>query len=319
GKPKDYSYMDITYLGDSLKKQSFDTLGELFDLYFAERDRIEKTRQRAKDILTLLSNTKARTERKLAIQREALAESEHGDIYRRRADLITANLYKIKRGDTLLRTEDFYEEGAPVVEIELDKRLSPSANAQRMYKLYNKAKNAKAVLTEQIALWERELVYLDSVSSFLERAATEADIAEIREELYASGYAARMRGYKPHKQQKLQPTVAYTESGLKMIIGKNNTQNDLVTFKLAKKDDIWFHVKDAPGSHVVLVSEGEEPSERDYTEAAELAAAYSSLSASPTVAVDYTRVKNVKKPPHAKPGYVIYKTNYTAYVKPKEL
>ena len=319
GKPKDYSYMDITYLGDTVKKQSFATLGELFDLYFAERDRIEKTKQRAKDILTLLSNTKARTERKLAIQREALLESEHGEAYRRKADLITANLYKIKRGDSLLVTEDFYEEGTPTVEIELDKRLSPSANAQRMYKLYNKAKNARVILTEQIALWEKELIYLESVSSFLERASTEADIAEIREELYRSGYASRMKGYKPQKQTKLEPIVRYTEGGLKMLIGRNNTQNDHVTFKLSKKDDIWFHVKDAPGSHLILITEGYEPTERDYTEAAELAAAYSSLSGSPSVAVDYTRVKNVKKPPHAKPGFVIYKTNYTAYVKPKEL
>ena len=172
------------------------------------------------------------------------------------------------------------------------------------------------MLTEQIVIWERELQYLDSVSAFIEAAATEADIAEIREELYRSGYASRLRGYKPQKSQKSQPIELKTSGGRIVLVGKNNTQNDYLTFKVAKRNDIWFHVKDAPGSHVILVCDSEEPSDADYTEAASIAAQYSSQKDSPSVAVDYTRVRNIKKPNGAKPGFVIYKTNYTAYVKP---
>ena len=316
GKPADYSYMDITYRTEMLR-ECFSDFSSLFDKYFSERDRIERVRQRGRDLISLVSSARQRTERKLEIQRQTLIESERGEYYRRCADLITANIYRIKKGDSRLIADDYYEPSVPKVEIELDTRLNPSQNAQRMYKLYNKCKKAKEVLTEQIATWERELAYLDSVSAFIEAAATEAEIAEIREELYRAGYASRMRGYKPQKIQKTMVTELKTSRGLSVLVGKNNTQNDYLTFKVAKHNDIWFHVKGAPGSHVILVCEGEEPADSDYTEAAEIAARYSSLSSAPAAEVDYTRVRNVKKPNGAKPGYVIYKTNFTAYVKLK--
>ena len=317
GKPQDYSYMDITYLGDA-KREYFDDFGSLFDRYFSERDRIERTRQRAHDLITLVNTARGRTERKLEIQRQTLLDAERGEYYRRSADLITANIYRIKKGDELLVTEDYYDESCPRVEIALDAKLTPAQNAQKMYKLYNKCKKAKEVLTEQITLWERELSYLESVSAFIDAASSEADIAEIREELYRYGYASKLRGYKPTKPQKMILTEYKTTDGLTVLVGKNNTQNDHLTFKVAKRDDIWFHVKGAPGSHVILVTEGDEPSDSDYTEAAEIAAKHSSLSSSPSVEVDYTRVRNIKKPSGAKPGFVIYKTNFTATVKPKE-
>ncbi len=314
GKPTDYSYMDITYLG-GLQKLSFDSLRELFDMYFAERDRRERIHQRAHDLITLISNARARTERKLAIQREALIDSEKGEAYKREADLITANIYQLKRGMESFTTVDYYDETCPTVEIKLDKRLDPSRNAQRLYKLYNKSKTARVVLAEQIAIWEKELLYLESVFSFLERAESEQDLIEIREELYKSGYASKMRDYKPQKKIKIRPMQYRTSSGFLLLVGRNNMQNDELTFKLADKGDLWFHTKDIPGSHVVMVTNGEEPSEVDYTEAAALAA-YFSKATGDLVAVDYTRVKNIKKPQGAKPGYVIYKTNYTAFVHP---
>jgi predicted ribosome quality control (RQC) complex YloA/Tae2 family protein len=316
GKPVDYSYMRITYLGDAVSCASFSTFRELFDLYFAEKDRIEKVSQRSKDIKNLLSAAIARTERKLSIQRASLEESERAEEYKRRADLITANIYRIPRGAASVTVTDYYDDDCPEIQIPLDTRISAAANAQRAYKQYNKFKTAKAVLTEQIEIWERELEYLLSVSEFLSRAELEQDIADIRDELYRSGYASRMRGYKPPKQQLSKPLSFTTTSGKRVLVGKNNTQNDRVTFKMSEKWDVWFHVKDMPGSHVLLITEGEEPTDLDYTEAAELAAGYSSATAD-LVAVDYTRVKNVKKPSGAKPGYVIYKTNYTAYVRPK--
>ena len=315
GKPIDYSYMDITYLGDYATCRKFETLGELFDLYFAEKDRLEKIHQRAHDIRTLLSNAKSRTEKKLLIQREALADSEKGESYKRAGDLITANIYRIKRGDRSLTAIDYYDESCPEITVELDERLSPAANAQRMYKLYNKCKTAKTVLTEQITKWEDELLYLESVQSFLDAAETEQDIADLRDELYSSGYASRMKGYKAPKVSKSKPLTFTTTDGLTLYVGKNNVQNDRLTFKVAEKDDIWFHVKDIPGSHVVMLSGADEPSERDYTEAAAVAALFSKATGD-LVAVDYTRVKNIKKPQGAKPGFVTYKTNYTAFVKP---
>lgn len=313
GKPIDYSYMQISYLGDYATYRTFDSFKSLFDLYFAEKDRLEKISQRARDIRMLLSSAKSRTEKKLAVQREALIESERGESYKKAGDLITANIYRIKRGDEQLIATDYYDESCPEITVSLDKRLSPSANAQRMYKLYNKCKTAKVVLSEQIAIWERELEYIDSVQSFLDSADTEQDIADIRDELFKSGYASRMKGYKPPKIFRSKPLSFKTTDGMTLYVGKNNMQNDKLTMKDAAKDDIWFHVKGLPGSHVILVTDGKEPTDRDYTEAASIAAGYSKAT-SDIVAVDYTRVKNIKKPAGSKPGFVTYKTNYTAYV-----
>ncbi len=315
GKPIDYSYMDITYLSDYAEYKKFSTLGDLLDLYFAEKDRLEKIHQRAHDIRTLVSNAKSRTEKKLLIQREALADSEKGEHYRRCGDLITSNIYRIKRGDKSFTAVDYYDENCAEVTVELDERLSPAANAQRMYKLYNKCKTAKIVLTEQISKWEEELLYLESVQSFLDSAETEQDISDLRDELYSAGYASKMRGYRPQKVSNSKPLKFVTTDGMTLYVGKNNLQNDRITFKLAEKDDVWFHVKDIPGSHVILATEGREPTDRDYTEAAGIAAGYSKATGD-LVAVDYTRVKNIRKPSGSKPGFVTYKTNYTAYVRP---
>ena len=315
GKPVDYSYMDIGYLGDSVTVRHYDSLSEMMDVYFAERDRLEHIHQRAHDITTLLNNAEARTEKKLGIQRQALKDADRGEEYKRNADLITANLYQLKRGMESFRTVDYYDESCPEVEIKLDTRLSPSQNAQRFYKLYNKCKTAKVVLAEQITLWESELKYLESVRQFLATAECEADVMEIRDELYRSGYASRMKGYNPPKKQTSQPHKLVTSGGYQLLVGRNNLQNDRLTFKMASKGDLWFHTKDIPGSHVIMLCDGEEPSERDYTEAASVAARYSKATGD-LVAVDYTRVKNIKKPGGAKPGFVIYKTNYTAFVRP---
>lgn len=315
GKPIDYSYMDITYLGDSADKKHFDSFAAAFDDYFYEKDRLEKIHQRAHDIKKLLSAAISRTEKKLALQLEALKDSERAEEWRKWGDLITANIWKIKRGDSEVTLTDYYDDSAPEVTVKLDPRLSPSQNAQIMYKQYTKQKKAKEVLTEQIAIWERELLYLESVSAFLESAECEQDIADIRDELYSAGYASRMRGYAPPKKKKSEPIRMQTTDGMTLLIGKNNVQNDTLSHKTADKNDIWFHVKDLPGSHVILVTDGREPTDRDYTEAASIAAGYSKATGD-LVAVDYTRVRNLKKPQGSKPGFVTYKTNYTAFVRP---
>ena len=315
GTPKDTSYMDITYLGGAVTVTHYPDLAAMFDAFYEERDRVEKLHRRGRDLLTLLSNAEARTEKKLALQREALLESENAEEYKKFGDLITANIYKIRRGMPSVTVVDYTDDTMPEVEIPLDTRLTPAQNAQKMYKLYTKEKHAKEHLTACIAEWERELSYLATVREFLMRAESEDELAEIRDELYKSGYASRMKGYTPPRTLRTKPTEFYTSGGYRVLVGRNNLQNDRLTFKTAEKGDLWFHVKDLPGSHVILFCGGEEPSETDYTEAAS-AAAYYSKATGELVPVDYTRVKNVKKPVGAKPGYVTYKTNYTAFVKP---
>ena len=310
-----YGYLPFTHK-DGCVADAQESFACLFDAYFGERDRIERIRSRAADLVRLVTHTEARLRKKLALQREELASSEKGEEYRRAADMITAEIYKLKRGMTAFDATDYSVDPPATVRVELDGRLSPSQNAQRYYKLYNKAKKARLVLKEQLDITERELHYIESVSAFLSLAQTEADLADLRDELYRAGYASRMKKHIPQKQIKARPMEFTTKSGYRVLCGRNNLQNELLTFKVAAKGDLWFHAKDIPGSHVILLCDGEEPSEEDYTEAAEIAARYSAATAD-LVAVDYTRVKNVKKPPASKPGYVTYKTNYTAYVRVK--
>jgi predicted ribosome quality control (RQC) complex YloA/Tae2 family protein len=220
---------------------------------------------------------------------------------------------------TMTDYEDYHEEDGSYgsCTVTLDSRLSPAANAQLYYKKYNKSKTAREELTRQIALGESELTYIYSVFDALTHAETDADLSEIRDELYRSGYASRMKQYRAHKPATPKVAQFVTTDGLRVLCGKNNIQNEYITHKLADRNDYWFHAKGIPGSHTVLVCNGtEEPSDRDFTEAAEIAAYFSKAAGGDNIAVDYTRVRNVKKPAGGKPGLVIYHTNWTAYVTP---
>ena len=322
GTPADFAYAPETYRGAGYENRAYPDFAGVFDAFFAERDRIERTRQRAQDLIRLLSAAKGRLSRKLDAQTAELADTARGEEYRRTGDLIIANLYRLRRGDRVVSLIDYTLDPPAEATVELDPRLSPADNAERFYKHYRKAKTAKAVLTEQIARCREEIEYLDTVESFLDRAETEQDLADIRDELYRAGYASRMKNYAPTKQNKpSRPTETATPGGYRVLIGRNNLQNDHLTFKVAARNDLWFHAKGVPGSHVILLCDGAEPSAEDYTFAASLAAGYSKANAAggATVPVDYTRVCNVKKPAGARPGFVIYKTNYTAYVLPERI
>ena len=313
GVPQEYSYAPLTVAG--LTASYPEDFGTLFDAYFGERDKAERMRQRSQDLARFLSRREAQLVRKLEAQREELAECDRGEDYKRYGDLITENIYRLSRGMTAFRAVDYRLDPPAEVSVELDGRLAPAANAQRMYKLYTKSRRAREKLTELIAAGEEELAYLSGVHSFLDRAESEQDLADLRTELSAAGYLARERNPKDKKQPKARPMEFTTSSGYQVLVGRNNLQNDMLTFHVAAKDDLWFHAKGFAGSHVILVCGGEEPPAADYTEAAALAAYYSQAGEAVT-AVDYTRVKNVKKPPGSRPGYVTYKTNSTAYVRP---
>ncbi len=319
-RPVEYAFCALTQYGDSFTHKQFESAGALLDTFFGSRDREMRDKQRASDVQKLLQNAQARLLRKIEVQEGELAACAEGEAYKKQGDLITANLYQLKRGmkaATLLDYESMREDGSfAEVTVELDERLPPAANAQRLYKKYNKTKTAKVELTKQLAIAHDELAYINSVLDSLEHAESPTDLAEIRDELYRAGYASRMKGYTAHKQSS--PTVAHfkTDGGYTVLCGKNNIQNEYITYKLAAKTDYWFHAKNVPGSHVVMVCNGEEPDAKDFTQAAEIAAYYSKAYGGQNIAVDYTFAKNVKKPPAAKPGFVIYHTNWTAYVTP---
>ena len=320
-KPVEYAFCELTHYGADFTSRAYESAGLLLDDFFHTRDREQHIRQRAADILRILTNADARIRRKLELQRAELRDCEKGEEYKKYADLITANLYRLQRGDTraeLVDYEDYREDGSfGTVVITLDSRLSPSANAQVYYKKYNKSKNARVELAKQIAIGESELKYIDSVFDALTHAETSLDLSEIRDELYRSGYASRMKNYALSKKNS-NPTVAefMTSGGYRVLCGKNNVQNEYITHKLAGKNDYWFHVKNLPGSHAVMLCDGEDPDAVNFTEAAEIAAYFSKGADGENVEVDYTLVKNVKKPAGGKPGLVIYHTNWSCIVTP---
>ncbi len=323
GKPIEYAFCELTHYGADFEMRGYDSAGLLLDEFFRTRDRENHIRQRASDVLRILTNADNRIRRKLELQRSELSDCDKGEVYKKYADLITASLYTLSRGmtrATLIDYEDWHEDGSyGSVEVELDGRLSPSANAQVYYKKYNKSKTARIELAKQIALGEAELRYIDTVFDALTHAETGADLAEIRDELYRSGYASRMKSHALSRKPTT-PTVAQfkTSGGFRVLCGKNNLQNEYITHKLAGKNDYWFHVKNLPGSHTVMLCEGQEPDVTDFTEAAEIAAYFSKGADGQNVEVDYTHVRNVKKPAGSKPGFVIYHTNWSCIVTPDE-
>lgn len=316
-KPIEYSFTPIEQYGSGFECVKYQRVSEAIETFFRSRDNIDHTRQRASDLFKTISNIKNRLNRKTALQREELSNADKKDEYKLYGDLINANIYALRRGMDKARLINYYEESCPEIEIPLDSRLSPAQNAQAYFKKYAKAKNASVILEKQIEESARELEYIDSVLDSLMRATGQSELDEIRMELEHSGYLGKSGGKKkkplPYKLQ-TKPTEYRTSGGYRVLCGKNNLQNDALTFKSASKLDWWFHVKNAPGSHVVMFCDGEEPSEKDFTEAAMIAAVNSSLSEGKHISVDYTQIKNIKKPSGANPGYVIYHTNYSAYV-----
>ena len=315
----EYSFLPLNqYTG--FERKDISSAGELLDVYFASRDNRQRVHQRASDILRLLTNAEQRLKKKLELQRAELKACEEGESFRKYGDLITANIYRLPKKTAFAELEDYEamdEDGnIPLIRIELDSRLTPASNAQRYYKKYAKSKTAKVELAKQIEIGERELEYIYTVFEALTKAESPADLIEIRDELYRSGYASKMKSYNVSHKQKTPAIMQFeTPDGMRVLCGKNNLQNEYITHRLAEKHDYWFHAKQSAGSHVLLVTEGREPTDLDFTSAAEIAAHYSTAEGD-NIAVDYTLAKHVKRVAGAKPGFVIYHTNWTAYVTP---
>ncbi|MBR5478873.1 MAG: NFACT family protein [Clostridia bacterium] len=315
-KPVDFSFCDITQYDGHYKKETVSDLSVLLDMFYSKRDGDERIRSKSQTLLKTVKNAYARVERKLWTQKKEIQEALGREKYREWGDIITANIYRLSKGDDKLIAQNFFTDNCEEIEIKLDVRLSPQQNAAKYYKTYHRMKNAELYLNEQIKIGEDELAYLDSVMQMLLQAEGERDIAEIRDELAEAGYLRAQ--FSKRKVRPLAPREFLSSDGFRIYAGRNNKQNDLLTMKSAMKGDLWFHTQKIPGSHVIVECSGRELPDRTYTEAAMIAAYYSRAKSSSMVPVDYTQVRNVKKPPGSKPGMVTYDKYYTAYVTPDE-
>lgn len=316
-KPKDFAFMDIRQYGSAMTVSEKESFSEMLDAFYAERDQIERMRVKSQDLLRLLANHADRLSRKIANQQAELSACAERDTLRIKGDLLSANMYAIQKGETSVKLQNFYDENLAELEIALDPALTPQQNAQKYYKNYRKAKTAEEKLTEQIGLAQTELTYIDSVFESLALAENERDLNEIRAELAEQGYVRRRAGKKNQKQPVLSAPLKFkTSDGFTVLVGRNNRQNDKLTMKDANNNDIWFHTKNIPGSHTVLVTDGKAPTETAMEEAAVLAAQHSRAKDSAQVPVDYTQIRYVSKPQGAKPGMVIYVQYKTVYVDP---
>lgn len=317
GLLKDFSFVRLSQFGNLMLTKELSSASELLDYFYTERDRAVRTKQRANDLFKLLVNLTERINRRIIAQREELATCAKKEHFKLCGDLISANMYSLKKGDTTLIAENFYEEGCPEITIELNPRKTPSQNSQYYYNEYKKCITAESILAVQIEKGEEELQYLDSVFDALTRADSENDIIQLRLELREQGYI-KSSGNKAKPPKALPPLEYKSSDGYTILVGRNNHQNDQLTMKFAEKSDIWLHTQSITGSHVIIVSDGEMPPDKTIEEAAIIAAYNSKGRGSNLVAVDYCLAKYVKKPTGAKPGKVIF-TNYkTAFVKPDE-
>ncbi|MBQ3051341.1 MAG: NFACT family protein [Clostridia bacterium] len=332
-RPFEFSFWDLKQYGPGMATDHYETASELLDEYYAKRDSMERIAHKSSDLRRFLNTATERIARKVEVQRAELAKSVDREKLRVYAELINANLYQLEKGVLYYDLENYYDENR-VLRVPADPALSPAQNSQKYYKDYRKTYTAEKKLTEQIEQGTEELTYLETVKDALSRAETERDIGEIRRELVASGYlkdktpekknrrgSQRRDGKKARsaKQPPALPPIEYeTTDGFRVLVGRNNLQNDKLSMKQAGKLDMWLHTKDFPGSHVIIEAQDGEVSDRAIEEAAIIAAVNSTARTGDKVPVDYTLVKNLKKPAGARPGKVIFHTNWTIYVTPDE-
>ena len=313
GNPKQFAFCPIRQYGDCARAESF---SGLLDMFYTVRDRNDAMRQKSQSVRKTVQNLCTRLTKKLAIQAKELEATFDRERLRQLGDILTANIHKITKGQTLVRVEDFYDEDMKEIEIPLSPILSPQQNAAKFYKDYARMKTAEKELTRQIELGEGELEYLKSVLDELNRADSDQALEEIKQELQAGGYLKADTGKKRVKTGKLPPLRFESTDGFPIFVGRNNRQNEELTFKSARKDDIWLHASKVHGSHVIIACAGQNVPDDTITQAAQLAAHYAETTGGQNIPVDVTPVRQVKKIPNGKPGMVIYHTYKTVIVNP---
>lgn len=312
GAKKDFSFVDVNQYGNGFAKRHFASANALLDDFYEKKS--DRASQRARDMLKLIKSRAERTARKLELRKKELADCADRENLRVCGDIVNANIYRLEKGMTSALLDDFYT--GEQSKIALDARLTPAQNAQKYYSEYRKLCTAEKMLTGLIAEGKSELSYYESLLDSVTRAKTDGELTEIKRELAEQGL---IRGEKTlGKPKKSEPLKFRSSDGFTIFVGKNNKQNDELTLKTSKASDIWLHVKDIAGSHVIIKTEGKTPPERTIVEAARLAAYHSKAKNGSGVPVDYTAVKFVKKPAGARPGMVIFTDNRTLYVTPNE-
>ena len=312
----DFSGINITQYEGEIIIKPFDSLNEAVDEFYRVRDFKERMAQKSSGLMKFIDNNIQRCQKKLALHQQKMKECKNKEKNKITGDLITANLYRINEGDREIEVENYYG-NMEILKIQLKPELSPSQNAQRYYKLYRKLKNAEIVTAEQMRLAEQELDYLESVKENLMIAENEREINELRDELYQQGYHVKKPEKSKIRRQISKPLEFRLSDGFVAYVGRNNMQNDELTLRQSRSNDLWFHTKFIHGSHTVIKTGGRIPSDDVIVEAAKICAYYSKARNSANVPVDYTVIKNVKKPNGAKPGMVIYDNYNTVNVKPE--
>ncbi len=325
-EPKEFSSLELSSYGQIVQDADmpdaqisglkvFESTSAIIEEYYSGRSVVTRMKQRSTDLRKIVSNAIERTVKKYDLQRAQLKDTEKRDKYKVYGELITAYGYAAQPGDKMLVCENYYDGNE--ITIPLDPDISAMENGKKYFAKYNKLKRTFEALSEQTISSKEELEYLLSVQTSLEIANTESDLQQIKQELIDSGYIRGKFNKDKKKSERSKPLHYISSDGFHIYVGKNNYQNEELSFKLANGNDMWFHAKQMPGSHVIVKLEGAgELPDRTYEEAARLAAYYSSGKTAPKVEIDYTERKNLKKPPKAKPGYVIYHTNYSMTIEP---
>ncbi len=305
-KPLDFSFLAIGQYGPGTEICRYTSFSELLDAFYTRKDQAELRRRRGQELTRSVRTARDRLARKLENQGLELKRTEEREEVRRRAELITANLYRMKKGDRVLLCQDYYAEGCPEIRIPLDALKTPQQNAAALYKEYRKLRGAQEHLTVLIAQGEVQLDYLNSVLEELTRAESDKDLADIRRELAETGYLKKGKTGKAEKIRPQAPLRFVTDDGFEVLVGRSNVQNDDLTTRIARRTDWWLHTQKVHGSHVILRCEGEEPSRLALEQAAAIAVYYSQGREGGKIPVDYTMVRFVRKPSGAMPGKVIY-------------
>ncbi len=314
-KPLDFTFINIKQISDDCLIKEYSSFSELLDDFYTQKDTIDRMRVKSQNLNRTVASILSRLKRKVKAQNEEIACGKDKENYKTLGDLINANIYSIEKGAKEIVVENFFEESLPKIKIKLDPSKSAAINAQKYYKDYKKAKTAQQVLKKEIIKANDEIKYIESIQDAINRAETETELSEIKKELVNQGYIKDKKKTKV-KDKKLLPIEYVLENDYRVLVGRNNIQNDKLTTKIANKNDLWFHVKDMPGSHTILISNGKNVSDELIKNVATIAAFYSRARESSNVAVDYTIIKNVKKPNGAKPGMVVYDNYKTIFVTP---
>ena len=314
-EPKEFSALPLSCYSD-YEFKNFESISDVLRTYYAQKNASTRIRQKSYDLRHVVSTALDRSRKKYDLQLKQLRDTEKRDKYKISGELLNAYGYGLEEGTKNLTCLNYYTNED--ITIPLDPQLSAQENSKKYFERYNKLKRTFEALSKLTEETHEEMIHLDSVSTSLDLAQTEGDLAQIKEELTIAGYIKRHSSNKNMKKQKLtsKPLHYISSDGYHMYVGKNNLQNEELTFKFANGGDWWFHAKGLPGSHVIVKAEGDELPDRTFEEAARLAAYYSKNRASEKVEIDYIQRKHVKKPNAGKPGFVIYHTNYSMMIEP---